>query len=46
MTDEQRAIAATLQRRALDLQNQSEDGLSVCDAVELAAIQLGMTQAL
>lgn len=44
MTSEQRGLAAELARRAHELRSGSEEGLSVTEAVELAAIQLGLAQ--
>lgn len=41
-TDGQRAAAAELARRAERLRANSEDGISVTEAVELAAIQMGI----
>jgi hypothetical protein len=41
-TDDQRAAAAELARRAERLRANSEDGISVTEAVELAAIQMGI----
>jgi hypothetical protein len=42
LSEEQRAVAAELQRRAALLRDGSEDGLSVRDAVALAARQMGL----
>ena len=41
---EQRAVAAELARRAERLRANSEDGISITEAVELAAIQMGAEQ--
>jgi hypothetical protein len=41
LTGDQRATAAELARRAERLRAESEDGISVTEAVRLAAIQLG-----
>ena len=40
-SDDQRAVAAELARRAERLRAGSEDGISIREAVELAAIQMG-----
>lgn len=42
LTPEQQAIAEDLHVRALALRAASEEGLSIRDAVALAAVQLGM----
>jgi hypothetical protein len=42
LTDEQQVIADDLHVRALTIRAASEDGLSIREAVELAAIQLGL----
>jgi DNA-binding MarR family transcriptional regulator len=42
LTDAQRELAERLQARAEALRAACEDGLSVAEAVELAAVQLGL----
>lgn len=42
MTPEQQALAEDLHVRALSLRAASEDGLSIREAVALAAVQLGL----
>lgn len=42
LTPEQQHLADELQRRAQRLRSISEDGLSIREAVELAAVQLGV----
>jgi hypothetical protein len=42
LTPEQQALAEDLHVRALALRAASEDGLSIREAVALAAVQLGM----
>ena len=39
---EQRTVATELQRRAALLRDDSEDGISITEAVALAAIQMGL----
>lgn len=43
LTPEQQALAEDLHVRALALRAASEDGLSIREAVDLAAFQLGMS---
>jgi hypothetical protein len=42
LTPEQRRIAELLITRAFQIQEEAEDGLSVREAVRLAAVQLGL----
>lgn len=42
LTAEQRELAHRLMDRAFKIQEEAEDGLSVCEAVRLAAVQLGL----
>ncbi len=44
LDQEQRAMAAELARRAERLRADSEDGISITEAVRLAALQLGFDQ--
>ncbi len=44
LTAGQRDLMEELMRRAHELRSGSEDGLSVTEAVELAAVQLGLSQ--
>jgi hypothetical protein len=42
LTPEQRQLAERLMERAFKIQEEAEDGLSVQEAVRLAAVQLGL----
>lgn len=42
LSPEQRRLADALQARAQRIRDESEDGISIAEAVDLAAVQLGL----